>query len=264
MTAPIQSNVLDTVVSMLDKHTICDRCLGRQFAWLSTQTSNSERGRSLKLSLSMIADDELKSGDKKHGKSLIGLLAGHGMFEPAQSIAEKNVIEYETGGACHLCSIEGKSVFDRIKDVSEKAAALVTDIEFDNFLVGTISIPKLDDRQDEIRSQYALLHAEALKSDFSRELGKELYEVLKKNVEFEKPHLVFLYDMVRDEVRLQINPVFIYGRYQKLKRGIPQSRWDCKECKGKGCEECNGTGRRYPDSISEYVGDVTQRLLKGT
>ncbi|MFX1561459.1 MAG: tRNA pseudouridine(54/55) synthase Pus10, partial [Promethearchaeota archaeon] len=25
-----------------------------------------------------------------------------------------------------------------------------------------------------------------------------------------------------------------------------------------------GTGRRYPDSISEYVGDVTQRLLKGT
>ena len=264
MTAPIQSKVLDTAVSMLDKHPICDRCLGRQFAWLSTHTSNNERGRSLKLTLSMMADDEIKSGDQERGKTVISLLAGHGMFEPAQSIAEKNAIEYKIEDNCHLCSMGGQSVFDTINDVSNKAVDLVKDIEFDNFLVGTVPIPELDDRQDEIRSKYSLLHAEALKSDFSRELGKQLYDVLRKDVEFERPHLVILYDMVKNEVRLQINPVFIYGRYQKLKRGIPQSRWDCKECKGKGCEECKGTGRRYPDSISEYVGIAAQRLLKGT
>jgi len=264
MTAPVQSKLLDTAVSMLDKHPICDRCLGRQFAWLSTHTSNSERGHSLKLTLSMMADDELKSGDQEHGKTVISLLAGHGMFKPAQAIAEKNVIEYEVEDNCHLCSMDGQSVFDRIKDVSNKATDLVRDIEFDSFLVGTVPIPELDDRQDEIRSRYSLLHAEALKSDFSRELGKQLHDVLRKDAEFERPDLVFLYDMVKNEVRLQINPVFIYGRYQKLKRGIPQSRWDCKECKGKGCEACNGTGRRYPDSISEYVGSVAQRVLKGT
>jgi tRNA pseudouridine synthase 10 len=149
-------------------------------------------------------------------------------------------------------------------EVARRAEALVRDIEFDNFLVGTVPLPALDDRQDDLRAKHALLHAEALKSDFSRELGKHLHGILGKDVEFEKPHLVILYDMVKDEVRLQINPVFIYGRYQKLKRGIPQSRWDCKECKGKGCEECKGTGRRYPDSISEYVGNVAQRLLKGS
>ena len=264
MTAPIQSKVLDTAVSMLEQYTICDRCLGRQFAWLSTNTSNRERGHSLKLTLSMIADDELKSEDPEQGKTIIGLLAGHGLFKPAQTIAEKNSIEYEKGVDCHLCSISGQSIFDKIGAAAKKAAELVKDIEFDCFLVGTIPVPLLDDRQDDLRARYSLLHAEALKSDFSRELGKHLHEKLKKEVEFDRPHLVFLYDMVNDEVRLQINPVFIYGRYQKLVRGIPQSRWDCKECKGKGCEKCNGTGRRYPDSISEYVGNVAQRLLKGS
>ena len=264
MTALVRRKVLDTAVSMLEKHTICDRCLGRQFAWLSTDTSNSERGHSLKLTLSLIADDALKSEDPDSGRKIISLLAGQGLFKPAQTIAMKNAIDYTKSEECHFCSIDGHSVFDKIEDIASRTIELVKDIEFDNFLVGTIPVPTLDDRQDDLRAEFSLLHAEALKSDFSRELGKQLYEILRKDVEFERPHLVFLYDMIEDTVRLQINPVFIYGRYKKLVRGIPQSRWDCKECKGKGCEACNGTGRRYPDSISEYVGIVAQRELRGS
>jgi tRNA pseudouridine synthase 10 len=264
MSELVQNKVLDTAVSMLEEHVICDRCLGRQFAWLSTDTTNSERGRAVKLTLSMMADNELKTENPDGGKRVISLLAGHGMFTPAQRMADKSSIEYNKFTECHLCSIDGLSVFDKIEDVARKAEELVKDIDFDNFLVGTIPLPALDDRQDDLRAKHSLLHAEALKSDFSRELGKYLHEILEKDVEFDRPHLVILYDMVKDEVRLQINPIFIYGRYQKLKRGIPQSRWDCKACKGKGCDECKGTGRRYPDSISEYVGNVAQRLLDGT
>lgn len=264
MSELVQSEVLDTAVGILEQYPICDRCLGRQFAWLSTNTSNSQRGESLKLTLSMMADYELKSESPENGKRIISVLANHGMFKPAQIIAEKNSIEYSKTTECHLCSIDGESVFERIESIAGKAVELVKDIEFDNFLVGTIPIAVLDERQDDLRAKFSLLHAESLKSDFSRDLGKQLYEILRKDVEFERPNLVFLYDMINDEVQLQINPVFVYGRYQKLKRGIPQSRWDCKECKGKGCEECKGTGRRYPDSISEYVGNVAQEVLKGT
>ena len=264
MTTPSRDGILDTTVSMLEQYAVCDRCLGRQFAWLSTDTSNSDRGHSLKLTLSMMADDDLKSGNEEQGKRVVRLLAGHGMFEPAKSIAKKSSIEYEENTDCYLCATQGVSVFDKIQDIAKRVSDLVRDIEFDNFLVGTVPIPQLDDRQDDLRATFSLLHAEALKSDFSRELGKHLHKVLKRDVEFEKPHLVILYDMINDSVGLQINPVFIYGRYQKLVRGIPQSRWDCKECKGKGCEACKGTGRRYPDSISEYVGNVAQRLLGGT
>jgi tRNA pseudouridine synthase 10 len=47
-------------------------------------------------------------------------------------------------------------------------------------------------------------------------------------------------------------------------RGIPQSKWDCSDCKGKGCEKCGDTGRRYPDSVSEYIGIPTQKATQGT
>ena len=249
---------------MLEKHPLCDRCLGRQFAWLSTNTSNEDRGRSLKLILSMIADEELKSGNGERGKTTISLLAGKGMFAPAHAIAEKNSIEFIEESQCHLCSVDGQSVFENVGRTAQKAAELTKEIEFDTFLVGTLTAPILDDRQDELRADHSLLHAEALKSDYSRELGKQIYDVLGKEVNFEKPHLVFLYDIVNDKVLLQINPIFIYGRYRKLVRGIPQSKWDCKECMGKGCDECDGTGRRYPDSISEYVGVIAQKLTKGS
>ncbi len=264
MATPTESRVLDSTLSMLEKHPLCDRCLGRQFAWLSTNTSNEDRGRSLKLILSMIADEELKSGNGEHGKITISLLAGKGMFAPAQAIAEKNSIEFNQESQCHLCSVEGQSVFDKVDKTAQKVVELAKEIEFDTFLVGTLTAPILDDRQDELRAGHSLLHAEALKSDFSRELGKHIYDILGKEVNFEKPHVVFLYDMVNDKVLVQINPIFIYGRYRKLVRGIPQSKWDCKECKGKGCKECKGTGRRYPDSISEYVGIIAQKLTKGS
>jgi tRNA pseudouridine synthase 10 len=263
MMTPIDGGMLDTTVSILKKHPLCDRCLGRQFAWLSTNTSNKDRGHSLKLILSMNADDQLKSG-KEGGKDLIGILAGNGMFKPAQAIAQKNSIDYTQECLCHLCSVDGQSIFDRVEMITTRAIEQSKDIEYDTFLVGTISVPVLDDRQDELRAEHSLLHAEVLKSDFSRELGKHIHGQSGKEVDFEKPHLVVLYDMVKDTIQLQINPIFIYGRYLKLKRGIPQSRWDCSECRGKGCDVCGGTGRRYPDSISEYVGNVAQRLTGGS
>ncbi len=70
--------------------------------------------------------------------------------------------------------------------------------------------------------------------------------------------------MASDSLNLQINPLFVYGRYRKLVRGIPQSRWDCTACGGRGCESCGGTGRRYPDSVSEYVGIPVQSAAQGS
>ncbi|MGB9176297.1 MAG: tRNA pseudouridine(54/55) synthase Pus10, partial [Methanoregula sp.] len=55
-------------------------------------------------------------------------------------------------------------------------------------------------------------------------------------------------------VEVQVNSVFIYGRYQKFERGIPQTHWDCRACKGKGCETCNFTGAQYLDSVEELIG----------
>ena len=264
MTDPQVNGVLVTAQKLIEQHVLCDRCLGRQFGWLSTNTSNNDRGHSLKLTLCMIADDHLKLGAKEIGSDSIRLLASNGMFDPAKTIAEKNNIDYETRDACYLCSIDEESVFERVALVAERIVGLAKDLEFETFLVGSIPTPMLVERQDELSGIHSILHAETLKSHFNRELGIHLFDLLQKPVNFEKPDIVFVYSMDTDELKLQINPIFIYGRYTKLVRGIPQSRWDCKKCRGKGCDECDETGRKYPDSISEYVGVPTQIIVDGS
>ena len=264
MTDQQENGVMETARKLLEQHVLCDRCLGRQFGWLSTDTSNNDRGHSLKLTMCMIADDQLKAGKKKIGSDSIQLLASNGMFGPAKTIAEKNSIDYETRDTCDLCSIDDESVFERASLVAERMMGLAKDIEFDTFLVGSIPPPVLVERQDELSGIHSIMHAETLTSHFNRELGIHLHELLQKPVDFDKPDVVFVYSMESDELKLQINPIFIYGRYKKLARGIPQSRWDCKKCRGRGCEECNETGRKYPDSISEYVGVPTQLIVDGS
>ncbi|MHA1135114.1 MAG: tRNA pseudouridine(54/55) synthase Pus10 [Candidatus Thorarchaeota archaeon] len=264
MTDSQGNGVLETAQKLLEQHVLCDRCLGRQFGWLSTNTTNDARGYSLKLTLSMIADEQLKSGNTECGNKSIQVLASNGMFAPAMKIADKNSIDYETQKVCYLCSVEEESVFERIPMIAERIVGLATDFEFETFLVGSNPVPSLVERQDELGGIHSILHAETLKSHFNRELGTTLHGLIQKPVEFDKPDVVFVYSMITDEIKVQINPIFIYGRYRKLVRGIPQSKWDCKKCRGKGCDECNDTGRKYPDSISEYIGEPAHIIANGS
>lgn len=258
------SELLEQATGLISHIPICDRCLGRQFAWLSTESTNEARGYSLKLILSMMADNIHKSGDTTRGLGLLKNLAINGMFQPAMSLCEKYGQDVQVENACRLCTISGKSVFERIPDITERMLRKMDGLNYDTFLVGSSTIEQLSDLNDEIRGKFGLKHVELLKSEFNRELGKNLAAIIGKSVEFERPDIVAFYDMKHDAVDIRINPVFIYGRYRKLERGIPQSRWDCKKCRGKGCTECNGTGRNYQDSISEYIAAPILESLRGS
>ncbi len=264
MGSPEDTDILTLARSILESHPVCNRCLGRQFAWLSTDTSNEERGLSLKLTLSMMADNDIKVGRRNSGLQLVALLADNGMFGPARTLSERNSIELHPEKTCRLCSVDNESVFDRLGELAKRAEADTAGIEFSTFLVGSVPSPFLLEREDEIRSGLKIMHGETLKADLNRELGKHLQRIIDKPVEFDHPDIVVIYHMERDRIEVRINPIFIAGRYRKLARGIPQSRWDCKPCRGKGCDECGGTGRKYPDSISEYIGIPAQDLAKGT
>ena len=53
--------------------------------------------------------------------------------------------------------------------------------------------------------------------------------------------------------------MFIYGRYNKFARDIPQTRWPCRECGGSGkkgeneCPHCQGLGKLYSTSVEEEI-----------
>jgi tRNA pseudouridine synthase 10 len=211
----------------------------------------------------MSADEQIKHNDSEKGTKMLVSLAENGMFDPAKQLCKKNKFEFQEIVNCHLCTVDGKNIFEKIPNIVQRVLDITPSVEFTTFLVGTSPDPNLVEKHDELRANFEILDAETLKSDFNRELGKELARALGKDVDFERPDLVIFYDMVKDYVELRINPVFIYGRYRKLERGIPQSRWDCGECNGKGCDACEGTGRKYQDSVSEYIGIPAKDLLKG-
>jgi tRNA pseudouridine synthase 10 len=79
----------------------------------------------------------------------------------------------------------------------------------------------------------------------------------------EKPDLMILVDGLTLRVSVDVRPVFLFGRYLKLERGIPQTRWPCRACRGRGggCESCSGTGLQYLDSVQDLIGEPLRIAL---
>ena len=82
-------------------------------------------------------------------------------------------------------------------------------------------------------TQSGTTFAEPLKTELNREVGKRVEKITGKKANLKKPQIVALLDLENDSVDVEINSLYIYGRYRKLIRGIPQTRWPCRECGGK-------------------------------
>ena len=79
----------------------------------------------------------------------------------------------------------------------------------------------------------------------------------------DKPDVLALIDVLTLTVELDVRAVYVYGRYRKLERGIPQTRWPCRACKGRGCERCNHTGLQYEKSVQDLVGNPMLEIFGG-
>ena len=125
--------------------------------------------------------------------------------------------------------------------------------EFDTFLVGSKIDEDILDREQELYDFADSEHTESIKTELNREIGKILEQRLKREVNFEKPTIMIVIDTSFDIVNLQISSLFIYGRYNKFRRDIPQTRWFCNICRGKGCKKCDYTGKLYKTSVEELI-----------
>ncbi|MEM3726221.1 MAG: tRNA pseudouridine(54/55) synthase Pus10 [Candidatus Bathyarchaeia archaeon] len=251
--------ILEKALKMLEKHPLCDHCLGRQFAMLGHNMENNERGKSIKLTLMLKAHALALSKDKQGVKEL-RILATNGFSKIAKEILlkmKKHISDKATPEKCFLCA----NKFETLDNLVQKAIEKLGEYEFRNFLVG-IELPVVvAEREDEFKAEFAVNYGESMKNEFGRVIGRKIAEKIGREVEFRKPDVVVLINPFTEEVRLQVNPLYIGGRYKKLARGIPQSKWFCQVCRGKGCEKCNWTGKMYPESVEELIAkpllDVT-------
>ena len=79
-----------------------------------------------------------------------------------------------------------------------------------------------------------------LKSSLVEEVARQLSDLGDgQNLVIDKPEILALIDVLTLTVELDIRSHYFYGRYRKLERGIPQTKWPCRACKGCGCEKCD-------------------------
>lgn len=234
-----KEDILKTAHRIIGLGPICDSCLGRQFAMLSTGLTNVERGRSLKTVLAMQAsalDD----------KALLEELAPS--FKPARlKLGRKD----EEDARCSVCLGEMRP--ENLERWAVKAAEALGDREYSTFLVGTKMSGLLAENEELLLADGGSKHAEPFKSELNREVGKLIAAKTGKQVDLNRPDVVAHLNLEKGDVELQVAPIFIRGRYRKLVRGIPQTRWPCRECRGRGCPRCEGTGRMYQESVDELI-----------
>ncbi|HSV50129.1 MAG TPA: tRNA pseudouridine(54/55) synthase Pus10 [Candidatus Acidoferrales bacterium] len=246
-------DVLEKSYQLLSKYPLCDHCLGRQFALLGYAMENNIRGAALKVSLTLQANTlSLEEKTTEEGINQLKTLAANGFSKTAEETLKhlkKKIPKTETEVKCHIC--EGK--FAQVDSLVQKAIGALKDYEYTTFLVG-IELPiTVEEREDEFKATNNIEHGESIRHEFGRVYGKALAKATGKEANYLKPDIIPVIDPFQETVRLQVNPLFVGGRYRKLVRDIPQSEWWCKSCHGRGCPKCGGTGKLYPDSVEAHT-----------
>ena len=221
--------------AVIDAGPVCDSCLGRVFADRSFGLSNADRGEGLRTAVAL-ADDE-----------------------PYESV---------TPDDCWVCDGE----CGRFEEWADRAVAAVRTVDFETYQVGPRPPPLIEENDRLLREDAGLSEdaGELFKSNFNREVGKRIGRQTDTEVDFERPDVQFTLDLANDRVDIQINSAFVYGRYRKLERDIPQTEWPCRECHGSGrrrgepCDHCDGEGYLYPESVEQLTAPVVEDAMDGT
>jgi len=235
-------SIVDDARDLLATGPICDSCLGAPFAERSFGLTNAERGRALRTTVAMADDED---------------------FEPTAP------------GDCWVC----EGYCETVDAVAETIVDALEGTDFDTYQVGTRVPPLVEENERLLREDAGIEPevGESVKREMNREVGRRVGAKTGTDVDFDRPDVLAIVDLegydplealesgtvTSHAVDVQVNPAFVYGRYRKLERNIPQTEWPCRECGGSGiqlgpdgeepCEYCGGSGYLYETSVEQTV-----------
>ncbi|NJE30875.1 tRNA pseudouridine(54/55) synthase Pus10 [Thermococcus sp. 18S1] len=178
--------IIEKAAEVLESHELCDHCLGRLFAGLGKGT-NEERGKAVRFVLNM-------------------------------ERSARGLPPIEAPETCELCG----NVFERIPELTGRMGEAAAGVEFETFLVGSRFPEEVRENEKALWGEFDIGTAEPINREFNRELGKAFGRATGKDTS-KNPDVVFIVEPYSGRIELQINPLYIYGRYRKLVRGIPQT-----------------------------------------
>ena len=237
--------LLEAARKALGEFQLCDSCLGRLFGMLGYGLTNRERGRALKTLLLMLSYDALSG---KADVEALQRLAASG-FKPAREALAKVGAKTLSGNQCYLCN----GIMERLEELAKLCIEAGREYEYDTFQVGCSLPTQMVKREEELWLKLGIVSAESIKSELTREVGKIISSIVNKTYSLKNPDIIFVVNVAEWKVSVQSKPLYIYGRYRKLARGLPQSPWLQKP----------DPRVLYPFSIEELITKPLLRLAQG-
>ena len=161
---------------------------------------------------------------------------------------------------CTIC----RGLFSELDLFAKVALKKADGWEFKSYLIGTKVDPEIQEKEEALWAEMKFDTQEPIKVELNREIGKRVGALSGLEPDFKAPDITFVIDTRFNTVELNIKSLFIYGRYQKFERGIPQTKWPCRRCRGRGCPYCENTGKMYQTSVEELAGAPVLRAAQGT
>ncbi|MGC8995296.1 MAG: tRNA pseudouridine(54/55) synthase Pus10 [Thermoplasmata archaeon] len=189
---------------------LCDSCLGRIYAMMGHGLTNKERGRAIRILYSM--ENNLNIGELKIEK-------------------------------CYICN----NIFNDLEKYAEIVIDEMKNYEFNTFLVGIRIDDNVLEKEKKIHEKYGNM-GESIKNELSREIGKIISNRMNKNVDLKDPELSAIIDVDYYSVEIKAKSIYIYGRYRKYSRNIPQTRW---------------IHNKGDKSVEERIGEIAIKYFKG-
>jgi tRNA pseudouridine synthase 10 len=206
-------SLIDDARELLATGPLCDACLGRPLADRSFGLTNAERGRSLRTAVALADDDPFEEPDAE----------------------------------CWVC----EGICDRFDDYTDRVLEALGETELYTYQVGTRVPPLVEENERLLRLDAGFEEdaGEPLKTEVNREVGRRVGAKLGAEVDFERPDVQFLIDLVGEDIDIEVqrNSVTIYGRYRKLQRDIPQTEWE-----------------KFDESVEELVAPPFLSAFRGT
>ena len=219
----------EKALEVLKNYYVCDHCLGRIFANLLSGTTNEERGKVVRMFIAMLIDsgEEIMVEDS----NLYGI-----KFHNVK-------IKSKKPNKCNFCG----NIFQDIKKKAKKIVDKLQEYEFETFLVGCKPTTELMEKEQELWEKTGVDWCESIRAEINRVLGKEIESATGKKMDRKKPDITVLYDLMTDNVELNIRSIYISGKYQKLVRNLPQTTWKT---------------RIYPVSIQDIIAKPFMKQTK--
>ncbi|MDP6899839.1 MAG: tRNA pseudouridine(54/55) synthase Pus10 [Candidatus Thalassarchaeaceae archaeon] len=197
-----------------------------------------------------------------------GTRIGGGPLEDAGSRVRADALERdpdlvvnEDSEYCPFC----EDLFVDVDIIATRIVESLNGIEFTKAQLGTHFSKEHVANEETLRTNFAAIGSRPLKASLTKAIQDAVLTKVPGMVWVkEKPEVMILIDTLTLGINVDIRALFLYGRYRKLSREIPQTRWPCRSCRGDGCEACDDTGQQYPASIQSLVCDPLVEALSAS